>query len=160
MTDALSTRAGTAAPSAVGSRVFRTELNPVDFLRRAAYVYPEKLAVVDGERRYSYGELAERSWRLANALRAAGLRKGDRVATLLFNSAPMLEAHFGVPAAGGILVAINSRLASPEVGYILGHSGARFLLLDAELESLVAPIELSGVTVIRCANAGDTQDPY
>src|SRR5436305_14003805 len=98
MTDALTATEGVSTPSA--SKVFRTELNPVDFLRRAAYVYPEKLAVVDGERRYSYGELAERSWRLANALRAAGLRKGDRVATLMFNSAPMLEAHFGVAAAG------------------------------------------------------------
>ena len=102
-------------------------------------MYPEKTAVVDGERRYSYRELAERSWRLANALRSAGLRKGDRVATLLFNSAPMLEAHFGVPAAGGVLVAVNNRLASAEVGYILEHSGARFLLLDAELEALAAP---------------------
>jgi fatty-acyl-CoA synthase len=113
-----------------------------------------------GGRRYSYRQLAERSWRLANARRSAGLSKGDRVATLLFNSAPMLEAHFGVPAAGGILVAINHRLASPEVGYILEHSGARFLLLDAELESRVAPLELSGVTVFGCANTGDTQDEY
>ena len=123
-----------------GRSGFRTELNPVDFLRRAAYVYPEKTAVVDEARRYSYRQLAERSWRLANALRSAGLNKGDRVATLLFNSAPMLEAHFGVPAAGGILVAINHRLASAEVGYILKHSGARFLLVDGELESLVAPL--------------------
>ncbi len=86
-------------------------------------------------------------------LRSAGLSKGDRVATLLFNSAPMLEAHFGVPAAGGILVAINHRLASPEIGYILEHSGARFLLLDADLEPLIAPLALPGVTVIRSANA-------
>src|SRR5262249_22156188 len=120
-----------SAPSVDTKSVCRTELNPVDFLRRAAYMYPEKVAVVDGERRYSYAPLAERSWRLANALRSAGLRKEDRVATLLFNCAPMLEAHFGVPAAGGVLVAVNNRLASPEVGYILEHSGARFLLVDA-----------------------------
>src|SRR5215468_7470380 len=129
--------------------VFRTELNPVDFLHRAAYIYPEKIAVVDGGRRYSYQELAERSWRLANALRSAGLGKGDRVATLLFNSAPMLEAHFGVPAAGGVLVAINHRLAGAEVGYILHHSGARYLLLDDGLEELAAKADLAGVTVIR-----------
>jgi fatty-acyl-CoA synthase len=122
-------------------------------------MYREKLAVVDGDRRYSYGQLAERSWRLANALRSAGLRKGDRVATLLFNSAPMLEANFGVPAGGGILVAINNRLASPEVGYILAHSGARFLLVDAELEPLVAPLALSDVTVIRCDRDG-TDNQY
>jgi acyl-CoA synthetase (AMP-forming)/AMP-acid ligase II len=157
MTDALIASEAASGTGAAAGRVFRTELNPVDFLRRAAYMYPEKVAVVDGERRYSYGQVAERSWRLANALRSAGLRKGDRVATLLFNSAPMLEAHFGVPAAGGILVAINNRLARPEVEYILKHSGARFLLVDAELESLVPP--LAEITVIRC-DGGEAESPF
>jgi fatty-acyl-CoA synthase len=160
MTDAFVAFDGASAAGAAGSEVFRTELNPVDFLRRAAYVYPEKIAVVDGGRRYSYREFAERSWRLANAFMSAGLTKGDRVATLLVNSAPMLEAHFGVPAAGGILVAINHRLASAEVGYILKHSGASFLLLDAALESLVTPLEMSGVTVIRYGSGGDAGDGY
>ena len=159
MNDVLTTK-GAFPPDPVASKVFRTELDPVDFLRRAAYVYPEKIAVVDGERRYSYGELEERAWRLANALRSAGLRKGDRVATLLFNSGPMLEAHFGVPAAGGILVAVNHRLAAAEVAYILEHSGARFLLLDAGLESLVASSKLVGVTTIRVASAGGSDDAY
>src|SRR5207248_4056181 len=139
----------TEAPT--GGKVFRTELNPVDFLRRSAQVYPEKIAVVDGDRRFSYRELGERSWRLANALRSAGLTKGDRVATLLFNSAPMLEAHFGIPAAGGILVAINHRLSSLEIAHILEHSGARFVVIDAELEPLIAPLALAGVMVIRRA---------
>ncbi len=138
-------------------KVYRTELNPVDFLSRAAYMYPENVAIIDGGRRYSYREFAERSWRLANALTSAGLRKGDRVATLLLNSAPMLEAHFAVPAAGGVLVAINFRLSSPEVAYILQHSGARYLLLAAELEPLVAPLDLAGVTVIRCAEGSGAQ---
>jgi fatty-acyl-CoA synthase len=138
----------------MSDKVFRTELNPVDFLHRAAYMYPGKTAVVSGKRRYSYAELAERSWRLANALRSAGLAKGDRVATLLFNSPEMLEAHFGVPAAGGILVAVNHRLSSAEVGYILRHSGARYLLLDTELEALAGEAGLDGVTVIY------TGDPY
>jgi fatty-acyl-CoA synthase len=151
---------GVTADTAAPAKVFRSELNPVEFLHRAEYLYPGKVAVVDGGRRYRYRDLAERSWRLANALRSAGLAKGDRVATLLFNSAAMLEAHFGVPAAGGILVAVNNRLASAEVGYILAHSGARYLLLDTGLEALVAPLELSGVTVIRCANTGGADDPY
>jgi fatty-acyl-CoA synthase len=157
--------ASSAAVGAPGTepapgRVFRSELNPVDFLHRAAYIYPDKTAVVDGERRYSYGQLAERSWRLANALRSAGLAKGDRVATLLFNSPAMLEAHFGVPAAGGILVAVNHRLAGAEVGYILQHSGARYLLLDAGLEELTGQAGLPGVTVIRCVGTGAPGDPY
>ena len=160
MTGTDSAPASAPGAGAVPGTVFRSELNPVDFLHRAAYLYPDKTAVVDGERRYSYRQLAERSWRLANALRSSGLGKGDRVATLLFNSPAMLEAHFGVPAAGGILVAVNHRLASAEVGYILAHSGARYLLLDAGLEALAAPLDLAGVTVIRCARTGDPEDPY
>jgi fatty-acyl-CoA synthase len=155
---------GGAGTGAVPGKVFRSELNPVDFLHRSAYVYPDKVAVVDGERRYSYRQLAERSWRLANALRSAGLAKGDRVATLLFNSPAMLEAHFGVPAAGGILVAVNHRLAGAEVGHILRHSGARYLLLDAGLPELDAALAgqagTAGVTVIRCAGTGGPADPY
>src|SRR5215216_3099113 len=149
------------AMQSLGSRkVFRTELNPVDLLRRAAYMYPDKVALVHGGRRYSYRELADRCWRLANGLRSADLNKGDRVATLLPNCPAMLEAHFGVPAAVGILVTVNHRLASAEVGYILEHSGARYLLLDAELEPLVAPLELPGMTVIRSADTGARGDRY
>jgi fatty-acyl-CoA synthase len=142
------------------SKVFRTELNPVDFLHRAAYIYPGKTAVVDGKQRHSYRELAERSWRLANALRSASLAKGDRVATLLFNSSAMLEAHFGVPAAGGVLVAVNNRLSAAEIGYILQHSGAKYLLLDTALEPQVQLADLSGVTVIRIDETGGRGDAY
>src|SRR5215510_8172604 len=159
------TSADGAAPGVHGTgpapgKVFRTELNPVDFLHRAAYMYLDKVAVVHGGRRYSYRQLAERSWRLANALRSAGLGKGDRVATLLFNSPAMLEAHFGVPAAGGILVAVNHRLSGAEIGYILAHSGARYLLLDTGLEALAGQAGLDRVTVIRCADTGGPEDPY
>jgi fatty-acyl-CoA synthase len=63
MTDTLVGWTAASGAEAAGSKVSRTELNPVDFLRRAAYVYPEKTAVVDGHRRYSYRRFAERSWR-------------------------------------------------------------------------------------------------
>jgi acyl-CoA synthetase (AMP-forming)/AMP-acid ligase II len=152
--------AGTPGAGPVPGKVFRSELNPVEFLHRAAYMYPEKIAVVDGGRRYSYRQLAERSWRLASALRSAGLGKGDRVAALLFNSPAMLEAHFGVPAAGGVLVAVNNRLSSAEIGYILGHSGARYLLVDSGLEAMIKPVDLRGVTVIGCTGSGDAGDSY
>src|SRR6266542_954486 len=127
-------------------RVSRTELTPVSFLQRSACVFPDKVAVVHGARRYTYREFEARVNRLASALRQAGLTKHDRVAFLCPNIPAMLEAHYGVPAAGGVLVAINTRLNSEEVGYILGHSGARFLFVDAELELLVKPLDLSGVT--------------
>jgi acyl-CoA synthetase (AMP-forming)/AMP-acid ligase II len=152
----------TLAPTAVAreTAVSRTDLTPVDLLARAAYMYPEKVAVVHADLRRTYAEFAERAWRLANALRASGLEKGDRVATLLPNSPAMLEAHFGVPAAGGILVTVNTRLSSGEIEYILRHSSARYLLLDAELAGLLEPIDLAGIIVIRVDETGAADDPY
>src|ERR1700746_455244 len=160
MSETLSPNPGRPGGGTGAGTAFRSELNPVDFLYRAAYLYPDKVSVVHGKRRYNYRELAERSWRLANALRSAGLAKGDRVAALLFNSPTMLEAHFGVPAAGGILVAVNNRLSSAEVGYILQHSGARYLLLDAGLAAVAEPLAMPAVTVIRCDDTGVPGDPY
>jgi fatty-acyl-CoA synthase len=72
----------------------------------------------------------------------------------------MLEAHYGIPAAGGVLVAINTRLSSEEVGYILGHSGARFLFVDAELEPTIEPLDLEGTIVVRIDDTGAPGDPY
>jgi acyl-CoA synthetase (AMP-forming)/AMP-acid ligase II len=140
--------------------VYRTELSPVSFLERSAAVFPDKPAVVHGARRYTYRQFQERVNRLASALRTAGLQKHDRVAFLCPNIPAMLEAHFGVPAAGGILVAINTRLSSDEIGYILGHSGARFLFVDAELEALVKPLDLSAMRVWRVDDTGSAGDPY
>src|ERR671936_2486430 len=99
------------APPAL-EKVYRTELSPVSFLRRSAFVYPDKIAVVHGERRYSYREFHERVNRLASALAGAGVEAGDRVAFLCPNTPALLEAHFAVPAAGAVLVAINTRLAA------------------------------------------------
>src|SRR5262245_22912838 len=141
-------------------RVYRTELTPVSFLERSASVYPDKIAVVHGERRYTYRQLEERANRLASALRRAGLGKHDRVAFICPNSPAMLEAHFGVPAAGGVLVAINIRLSSDEIGYILKHSGSKFLFVDHEFESVVKPLDLTGLTVVRVEDTGVSGDPY
>ncbi len=139
-------------------KVYRSELTPVSFLRRSASVFPDKTAIVHGERRYTYRQFEERVNRLASALRAAGMQKHDRVAFLAFNTPPMLEAHFGVPAAGGILVAINTRLSASEISYILQHSGARFLFVDAELEHLIE--NPAGIQVIRILDTGAPDDPY
>src|SRR5207245_10618038 len=79
---------------------YRTELTPVAFLRRSAYVFPDKTAVVHGARRYTYRELEARSNRLASALRAVGLRKLARAAIIALGTPQLLEPHFGVPAAG------------------------------------------------------------
>ena len=141
-------------------KVYRTELTPVSFLERSAYVFPDKVAVVHRARRYTYTQFAERVNRLASALRAAGMGKHDRVAFICPNIPAMLEAHYGVPAGGGVLVAINIRLSSDEIGYILKHSGSKFLFVDAEFESVVKPLDLSGLRVIRVDDTGATGDPY
>ncbi|CAA9299106.1 MAG: Acetyl-coenzyme A synthetase, partial [uncultured Chloroflexia bacterium] len=120
------------------AEVWRSLLTPQSFLDRSAAVFPERTAVVYGTIRRPYRELATRVNRLANALRTAGLQKGDRVAFLCPNTPPLLEAHFAVPLAGGALVAINTRLSADEIHYILRHSGARLLFVDAELAHLVA----------------------
>jgi fatty-acyl-CoA synthase len=124
------------APAAVNY----TPLTPLSFLARSAYVYPEKTAVVYRDMRYTYRQFQQRVNRLATALQAVGVSKGDRVALLCPNTPPLLEAHYGVPLAGGILVAINIRLSSPEIAYILHHSGAKVLCVDSELAVLVRPI--------------------
>ena len=141
-------------------KVYRTEMTPVDFLRRSARVFPGKTAVVHGERRFTYAELEARVNRLAWALRGAGLRKGERVAFLSPNTPALLEAHFAVPAAGGVLVAVNTRLDSGEIGYILEHSGSRFLFVDEALAHLVEPLDLAAMQVVRIADTGRHDDPY
>ena len=127
-----------SSPWPAGTGVSRSELNPVSFLYRSAALHPERVAVVHGDRRYTYAELGERVNRLASALRSHGLEPHDRVAALCPNVPALLELHHGVPAAGGVLVAINTRLSASEIRHILEHSGARMLFVDAELESLVA----------------------
>src|SRR5690242_1280857 len=94
----------------MNTKVYRSELTPVSFLERSALIFPHKTAIVYGDRRYTYREFAERVYRLASHLRTIGLHKHDRVAFLCPNTPPMLEAHYAIPAAGGILVAINTRL--------------------------------------------------
>jgi fatty-acyl-CoA synthase len=126
--------------SAQQAQANRAELTPLTFLERAGVAFGGRTAVVDGQRRISYAELRRRVHRQATALRSVGLVKGDRVAVLAPNGPALLEAHFGVPLAGGVLVPINTRLSSAEVGYILAHSGARAIFVDAELTPLVAPV--------------------
>jgi acyl-CoA synthetase (AMP-forming)/AMP-acid ligase II len=119
--------------------VFTTQLTPLLFLERAADVFPERNAITYGTRRETYGELASSAQRLAGALTASGITSGDRVAYLLPNLPEMLVAHFGVPLARAVLVAINTRLSGQEIRYILQHSGARLLIADTELLATTAP---------------------
>ncbi|MDD7940078.1 acyl--CoA ligase family protein [Actinomycetospora lutea] len=136
-----------------------TPLTPLAFLRRSADVYPDKTAIVHGAERMSYAQFAAEAQRLARALRASGIGPGDRVACLLPNVPPMLVAHFGVPLAGAVLVAVNTRLSSEEVRYILDHSQASVLVVDSALRGTVEPIAGSLETVREIVNLVDPQGP-
>lgn len=140
------------------SQVSYTPLTPLNFLRRSAFVYPDKVAVVNGKQRFTYTEFNERVNRLATALQASGIEKGDRVAFLAPNIAPMLEAHYGVPLAGAILVAINIRLSSREVAQILNHSGAKILFVDTAFASVVEPILDQLESVVTIVNIRDCEE--
>jgi fatty-acyl-CoA synthase len=127
-------------------------LDPYDFLERAAHVYPEKTAVVDGAVRRTYPQFLERVRRLAAGLRAMGIGDGERVAVLSPNGTMPLEATFAVPLAGGILCALNIRLAPPEIDFIVRHCGAVVLLHDYEQDALVAQLQVA-IPRVRVASS-------
>ncbi len=112
-------------------------LTPVRFLRYAEQQFPRKTAVVCQDLRFTYAEFGDRVWRLAGALRAAGVTPGDRVAFLSLNCHRLLEAYFGVLEARCVLLPLNIRLAGPELAYILNDSGATVLFLEQEFVGLV-----------------------
>ena len=107
-------------------------LTPLSFLDRAAQVWPDKVAVIHGPYRTTYGDLGRRCRRLASALRRRGIGAGDTVSVLAPNIPALLEAHYGVPMAGAVLNAINARLDAATVGFILSHSGAKAILVDRD----------------------------
>jgi fatty-acyl-CoA synthase len=141
------------------SVVAYTPLTPLAFLRRSAEVYPDKDAVVYAERRVSYVDFAAQTTRVARALRASGVQPGDRVAYLLPNLPEMLVAHFAVPLAGAVLVAINTRLSGEEVRYICDHSGSKLLVVDAALYATVAPLVGELKTVAEIVTVSDPAGP-
>ena len=107
-------------------------LSPIGFLRRSASVYPERASVIHGGRRYTWRDSLERCRRLASALRARGIGRGDTVALMAPNIPEAFEAHFGVPMAGAVLNALNFRLDPETIAFILRHGEAKVLLTDTE----------------------------
>ena len=126
-----------------------------DYLRRAELVYPDRVGVIDephqpadtwGE--FTYAEMARRSRAIAAGLDALGIGAGERVAVVSQNSARLLTMLFGVSGSGRVLVPINFRLVAEEVRYIVGHCGARVLLVDPELEDALADVQCEHKFVI------------
>ncbi len=112
-------------------------LTPLRFLRYAEQQYPRRTAVVCNQERFTYAQFADRASRLAGALRQAGIQPGDRVAFLSSNCHRLLEAYYGVPEAGGVLLPLNIRLAASELSYILNDSGAAILFVEKQFLRLV-----------------------
>ena len=114
-----------------------TPLSPLSFLKRSAFVYPTKTAVIHGNRRYSYEEFYDRCRRLASSLNMRGVKQGDTVAILAPNVPELLEAHYGVPMLGAVLNAINIRLDAPTVAFILEHGNAKVLIADTQFQEVI-----------------------
>jgi fatty-acyl-CoA synthase len=122
-----------------------TALTPLVFLPRAAAVYPDKLAVIHGNDRFTYRELYSRCRRLAGALRRRGIGRGDTVAVMAPNVPALLDAHYGVPMAGAVLNALNYRLDARSIAFILAHGRAKLLIADREFAPIVkAALEALG----------------
>src|SRR5579883_1133162 len=107
-------------------------LTPLEFEHRAVRLFGDRVGVIDGEKRFTYRTFGERVSRLANAVRDLGIRPGERVAFLAFNCHQLLEAYYGVIAAGAILLPLNVRLSAEELAAILDHAEARALFLAPE----------------------------
>jgi fatty-acyl-CoA synthase len=122
-------------------------LTPLEFMRRARRLYPEREAVVDGTARWTYAEFGERCDRWSSALQALGVRKGDRVAYIAPNTHAQLESFYAVPQIGAVLVPINFRLVADDFKYLIQHSGASVVCADIDYLDAVDSIrgELSGV---------------
>jgi fatty-acyl-CoA synthase len=114
------------------NRANHVPLTPISFLFRSATAYPDKVAVIDGGRRFTYSDLRERSLRLAAALRARGIGEGDTVAVLAPNVPAMIEAHFAVPMLGAVINCLNYRLDAATIGFCLDHGEARLVLVDRD----------------------------
>ena len=118
-----------------------SKLTPISFLERSVFVYPDKVAVKYKDRAYTYKEFSSRINKLAGALKAQGIKKGDKVAFLAPNIPEMLEGHFAPMKIGGILVALNTRLSGREISYILNHSESKVLVFDSEFGDIIEKIK-------------------
>jgi fatty-acyl-CoA synthase len=133
-------------------------LTPARILDRAAAIFADRTAVVDGDRVFTYADLAARTKALSGALAARRVAPGDRVAALCTNSHAMLELHHAVPRSGAVLVPLNIRLAEPELAYILEHSGSRLLVATAELTGVAH--RLGRQLNLPVLEAGGADSPY
>ena len=114
-----------------------TPITPLLFLERSAEIYPNKTAVIHGKLRQTWQQTYERCRRLASALQKQGIGLGDTVAVMLPNTPPMVEAHFGIPMAGAVLNALNTRLDPESIAFMLNHGEAKVVIVDPEFSGVM-----------------------
>ena len=112
-------------------------LTPVDFMRRAADVYPNRTAVIHGKIRRTWAQTYARSMQLAHALLGLGVQKGDTVTVMLANTPEMVECHFGVPVIGAMLNTLNTRLDAHSLVYMLDHAQSKVVIVDREFSKVM-----------------------
>ncbi len=134
-------------------------LTPLGFLGRAAAIYPRRTAIIHGARRYNWAEAELRCRRLAGALKARGIGKNDTVAVMAANTPELFEAHFGVPMAGAVLNALNTRLDAAAIAFILEHGEANLLIADREFASIIEPALALLKRPLPVIDIDDTQAP-
>src|SRR5207245_421854 len=107
-----------------------TPLTPLEFARRARKLYPHRVAVIDGDSRWTYAQFLDRCDRWSAVLQKLGIGPGDRVAYLSPNTHPQLESVYAVPQIGAVLVPLNYRLTADDFVYLINHSGSRMICAD------------------------------
>ena len=124
-------------------------LSPLPFLERAAQVFPDRVAVIHGDLRRTYRDLYARSRRLASALAARGIGRGDTVSVMLANTPAMVECHYGAPMTQGVLNALNTRLDAAILAFTLDHAQTKVLIVDREFSGVMtAALKLATVKPI------------
>jgi fatty-acyl-CoA synthase len=140
----------------------RVPLSVLEFRDRAAAYFGDVVGIIDGDRSFTYAEYAERTHRLANALRDLGIEPGDRVSFITYNTHQLLEAYYGVIEAGAVLNPINIRLAPPEIAYILSHAGSKALFYHSDFAPLVDGLRDSlppDIRLVVMEGAGSAEVP-
>ncbi|TEA78609.1 AMP-binding protein [Allopusillimonas ginsengisoli] len=117
-----------------------SSLTPLSFLGRSAHIFPNKTAVIDDDITLTYRQLYQRCLAMASALHDLGIRQGDTVSVLCYNTHELLESHYSVPMTGAVLNALNTRLDANTLRFILEHGEARILLYDTDFEALVGEV--------------------
>ena len=139
-------------------------LTPIAFLKRSAYIHPDKTAVIDSDLTLTYRAFDERCRRLASALADRGIGYGDTVAVICRNTHEMLEARYAIPMLGAVMNPINTRLDAATIGFILEHGDAKLLICDHAFGNEAGPaverLDTPPEMVVISSHAGATGELY